>query len=249
MTGRRRPGPPARRWADRGADRDSYAGRFDAWASTYDHSILQPCLFAPVHQAALRLARRHAPRPRRVLDVGCGTARLLRRARQDDHTAVMVGVDAVWGMVATAASATPAGAAIHYLRATAERLPLADETFDLVFATMSMRHWADPSAGLGEVARVLSPGGVLVLADVFPAADAAPLPARLRAAVRGHRPAAACTPGLAAALRTLRLELIDHEWVAWFAVPDVDVITARRHRPRVDRLGHPGIRNSQPQRC
>jgi ubiquinone/menaquinone biosynthesis C-methylase UbiE len=236
VTSLRRLGFPARP----GTDRGGHAERFDAWASTYDHSILQPWLFAPVHQAALRLARRHAPRPRRILDVGCGTARLLRRARRDDRDAVMVGVDPAWRMLASAATATPAGAEIRYVRATAERLPFADETFDLVLATMAMRHWADPVAGLGAIARLLSPAGVLVLADVFPVVDAAVWPARLQAALRRHAPPTARVFGLAAALRAHRLEITAHESVPWFARPDVEVITAQRQQPRADRLGAPG---------
>lgn len=116
---------------------------FEAWASTYEHSVLQPTLYVPAQQRALQLALQLMPRPQRVLDVGCGTGRLLRQARRQYPAAMLIGVDIAWGMVATAA-ATRAELAIRHVRAAAEQLPFADRTFDLVMATMSLRHWADP---------------------------------------------------------------------------------------------------------
>ena len=49
----------------------------------------------------------------------------------------------------------------------AEELPFPDRAFDLVVSTTSFDHWADQRAGLGECARVLTPGGWLVLTDLF----------------------------------------------------------------------------------
>lgn len=51
----------------------------------------------------------------------------------------------------------------------AEQLPYPGEAFDLVISTTSFDHWADQQAGLTECARVLGPGGHLVLADQFTA--------------------------------------------------------------------------------
>jgi ubiquinone/menaquinone biosynthesis C-methylase UbiE len=45
---------------------------------------------------------------------------------------------------------------IHYLHAGAERLRFTDEVFDLVFATMSMRHWTDQAGGIAGIDRVLT---------------------------------------------------------------------------------------------
>ena len=50
---------------------------------------------------------------------------------------------------------------------TAEQLPWPAATFDLVVSTTSFDHWADQRAGLAQCARVLAPGGCLVLADLF----------------------------------------------------------------------------------
>jgi ubiquinone/menaquinone biosynthesis C-methylase UbiE len=65
----------------------------------------------------------------------------------------------------------------------------ADVTFDLVVSTTSFDHWADQRAGLAQCARVLAPGGCLVLADLF---SVLLLPAQLagrRGKARTKRPA------------------------------------------------------------
>ena len=49
----------------------------------------------------------------------------------------------------------------------AEQLPYPDVTFDLIVSTTSFDHWSDQQAGLAECARVLSPGGRLLLVDQF----------------------------------------------------------------------------------
>src|SRR5262245_12578197 len=56
------------------------------------------------------------------------------------------------------------------VRGTAERLALRDACADAVLAIFSLNHFADPARGLAEMARVLRPGGrlVLVLDDVPP---------------------------------------------------------------------------------
>jgi SAM-dependent methyltransferase len=56
---------------------------------------------------------------------------------------------------------------LRFVAGTAERLPWPAATFDLVVSTTSFDHWADQRAGLAQCARVLAPGGCLVLADLF----------------------------------------------------------------------------------
>jgi ubiquinone/menaquinone biosynthesis C-methylase UbiE len=53
------------------------------------------------------------------------------------------------------------------LRAAGERLPFPDGSFDLIVSTTSFDHWSDQQAGLRECARTLSPGGRLILVDLF----------------------------------------------------------------------------------
>jgi ubiquinone/menaquinone biosynthesis C-methylase UbiE len=113
------------------------------------------------------LALTEVPAPRRVLDVGCGTGYLLRRiAARAPQAAELVGVDAAAQMVRVAQDAT-ADPRVRFLSGTAEHLPGPDGVFDLVVTTTSFDHWADQQAGLRECARVLTPGGCLVLVDQF----------------------------------------------------------------------------------
>ena len=47
-------------------------------------------------------------------------------------------------------------------------LAFPDASFDLVISTMSMHHWADPTAGLTEIGRVLRPDGRALIWDLRP---------------------------------------------------------------------------------
>jgi ubiquinone/menaquinone biosynthesis C-methylase UbiE len=50
-------------------------------------------------------------------------------------------------------------------QASAENLPLPDESQDLVTTTMSFHHWMNQCKGMSEASRVLRAGGFFVLAD------------------------------------------------------------------------------------
>ena len=197
--------------------------RFDRWASSYEDNTLQQYLFVPVHQTTLQLALKLLPHPRRILDVGCGTGRLLRQARRYYPTAELVGIDRAGQMVATASSVTPAKLAVGYVHGRAECLPFAPEEFDLIFTTLSLRHWTNLPAGIAEIGRVLTPDGVLLLADVFPSSPR-PGPAIPRRRRRHPVMPAELGPVLAAH----RMTVIGHDHTPWFRLPDVQVIAARQ---------------------
>jgi len=108
-----------------------------------------------------------APAPRQILDVGCGTGYLLGQlAARAPQASALAGIDPAPAMIEVATSAATDGR-VRFVVGTAERLPWPDQKFDLVVSTTSFDHWADQRAGLAQCARVLAPGGCLVLADLF----------------------------------------------------------------------------------
>ena len=135
---------------------------FNQWSNTYERSFMQWLLFDNVHRGVLKRIPADFT-PSAILDIGCGTGRLLRRMQARWQTASLVGIDLAEGMVAQARSQTP-GATIHL--APAEQLPLENDSVDLVTSTVSFHHWSDQAQGVREAARVLRPAGLFVLADM-----------------------------------------------------------------------------------
>jgi SAM-dependent methyltransferase len=134
---------------------------FDRWSGRYERSLGQFFLFDPVHRAVLDFLPAGLA-PRAILDLGCGTGRLLRKAALRWPGARLVGIDPAEGMIAQARQRTP-GAAFHL--STAETLSLPESSFDLALSTVSFHHWFDQALALRQVAKVLRPGGYFVLAD------------------------------------------------------------------------------------
>ncbi len=146
--------------------REKDVERFEQWASTYENSWLQRALFERVYQATLTLAAGIVHQPVSVLDVGCGTGKLLRRANTYWPEAQLIGVDPADGMIEMAKRLTPNAT---FFTGMAEALPLEDASVDLALSTSSFHHWQDQAAGIREIARVLRPGGYFILVDAsFP---------------------------------------------------------------------------------
>ena len=101
----------------------------------------------------------------RVLDVGCGDgAYALAAARQGAH---VVGVDASLPMIEAArARAHEAELDVEFRLADAAALPFEDGRFDGVLAVTVLCFVPDAAAALREMARVLAPGGRLVLGEL-----------------------------------------------------------------------------------
>jgi ubiquinone/menaquinone biosynthesis C-methylase UbiE len=125
-------------------------------------------MFGPVHEAVLNDYGAVGATPSDVLDVGCGTGRLLEAAAKRWGTTRLTGIDPSEPMIAEARRKHEADARFTFKVADASDLPLESSSFDAAFTTMSFHHWGDQAAGIREVARVLRPGGFFVLADVDP---------------------------------------------------------------------------------
>lgn len=146
-----------------GGDSKDSRQQFDRWAKTYDRSPAQLLFFRWVHQRLLNEVANWADLPASILDIGCGTGKLLERLSVRFPGATLTGVDASDGMIKRAAVRLPNAVVRH---ATAENLPFEDESFDLVTSTISFHHWSDQAKGLREVSRVLRASGRFILADL-----------------------------------------------------------------------------------
>jgi ubiquinone/menaquinone biosynthesis C-methylase UbiE len=122
---------------------------------------MQKRLFDPVHAAVLQEALSRF-KPENVLDIGCGSGRLLRKVHDYWPEAQLYGVDPAQKMLDVAHQLTPE--ACFYM-GSGEALPLPDALIDLAFSTISFHHWQNQAAGVREVARVLQAGGSFLLAD------------------------------------------------------------------------------------
>ena len=140
--------------------------RFDEWSSTYDRSPGQ-YFFGRVHRPVVEAVCSGRVPPRRVVDLGCGTGRLLEALLPGLTEAELIGVDPAKGMIAVASRRFAAEPRVRLAVGTAEHLPLADASAEVVTTTMSFHHWDQQDAALREVVRVLAPAGRLLLADVL----------------------------------------------------------------------------------
>ncbi|MFO0973927.1 MAG: ubiquinone/menaquinone biosynthesis methyltransferase [Phycisphaerae bacterium] len=97
-----------------------------------------------------------------VLDVACGTGDLVRGFAAAGARRV-VGLDFAAGMLRLAADRPAARAA--WCRADALRLPFAAGSFSIASCAFGVRNFAELSAGLAEMSRVLRPGGRVVVLE------------------------------------------------------------------------------------
>lgn len=105
---------------------------------------------------------------RRALDVGCGDGKFTRVLAAMCRE--VSGIDIKDGKVAEARqTAQAAGLDIDFRVATAEDLPIADASLDLVVFSNSLHHLPHPDVALGEALRVLVPGGVIYVMEPVPA--------------------------------------------------------------------------------
>jgi len=133
----------------------SDVSHFDRLSAVYDW-------FAPTPSVdALRAGFEYAHRPvTSVLDVAGGTGRTAASLAEFDVTVV----DASAGMLREAESK-----GLPVVRGDATRLPVVDAAVDAVTVTDALHHVSDARAAVAEAARVVRPGGVLVVREFDPA--------------------------------------------------------------------------------
>jgi demethylmenaquinone methyltransferase/2-methoxy-6-polyprenyl-1,4-benzoquinol methylase len=141
---------------------------FDAVAPRYD--LLNRVLSAGIDRywrsRAVRMLSDE--QPRRVLDVATGTADLAIKIERTLHPRETIGIDLSTEMLDRGrAKIEQKGLSprISLRKADAADLPFADASFDAAFVAFGVRNFEDLDAGLGDIRRVLRPGGALVVLE------------------------------------------------------------------------------------
>lgn len=133
--------------------------------------LIDTCLFRgqvrQLRQKTISLARLQGEE--QVLDIGCGTGSLAIEVQcRAGSSGRVVGIDPSPQQIARArAKAARRHLPIEFQVGVIEQLAFSDQTFDVVLSTLMMHHL--PASlkrqGLAEIARVLKPGGRLIIAD------------------------------------------------------------------------------------
>lgn len=154
----------ARALLDGGAPTDSVGvelGLTDGyarWAPTYD----RPLRLFGIEEPPLRRLLDALPAGE-VLDAACGTGRWSAYLTGRGHT--VTGVDQSADMVDRARTKLPDA---RFLLGDLTRLPLPDASVDAAVCALALVHVADLGAAFAEFARVLRPGGRVIISDVHP---------------------------------------------------------------------------------
>jgi ubiquinone/menaquinone biosynthesis C-methylase UbiE/DNA-binding transcriptional ArsR family regulator len=100
-----------------------------------------------------------------VGDLGCGTGQV--SASLAPFVSHVIAVDASGEMLRTARERTASAGNVELRRGDLESLPIDDERLDAALLNLVLHHAPDPSKTLAEVARVLKPGGRVLLVDMM----------------------------------------------------------------------------------
>lgn len=100
--------------------------------------------------------------PKIILDLGCGTGYFAPRLQKLFPQAKIIGVDFAMGMLKIAKHTMPV------ICGNAAKLPLADQSIDLVFANCCLPHVHDVAVTLTEVKRVLHAQGAFLFTSYGP---------------------------------------------------------------------------------
>lgn len=141
---------------------------FDNIAPAYDrlNTIMSLGIDRYWRRAVVRRVRRAGAG--RILDLATGTGDLAINLARAIPGARITGGDISENMLARGGEkAGKEGVAerIEFVRAEAEALPFPEAEFDAVTASFGVRNFHDLQRGLSEMARVLSPGGMVCIAE------------------------------------------------------------------------------------
>ena len=156
---------------DEGSDlskKEQVAGMFDSIAYRYD--FLNRFLSAGIDIIWRKNALKELKKldPKKILDVATGTADVAIMATNSLHPEKIIGIDISDGMLdfgRKKIERLKLGKVIELVNGDSETINFADNSFDAVTVAFGVRNFQNLEKGLGEIKRVLRPGGKLVVLE------------------------------------------------------------------------------------
>lgn len=146
-------------------DRRQVRRAFDRAAVGYDAAAV---LQAEVRKRLLERLELTDIRPRTILDLGCGTGRAAAELSKRFRRARVVGMDISEGMLKQSRANRPWLRKIHLASGSAEAIPLARNSTDLLFSSLAIQWVDDLDAAFAEFRRVLREGGLALFTTFGP---------------------------------------------------------------------------------
>jgi ubiquinone/menaquinone biosynthesis C-methylase UbiE len=134
-------------------------GGYAAWSAIYD---TMPNALIRSEEPIVRAALATVP-PGTALDAACGTGRHAAALAEAGHRTI--GVDQSAEMLALARDKVPEA---EFRTGDLTALPLDDDSVDVAVCSLALTHLPDPAPAIAELARVVRPGGRVVLSDAHP---------------------------------------------------------------------------------
>ncbi len=140
-------------------NKETIRGFFNDIASCYDqiNSLLSLNLDEYWRRRAVSLVLERGVGEKNILDLGVGTGKFLKRFLPERSWKIAAGVDFSSGMLQQAEKKLPAQCGL--IQADVHDLPFADESFDLIISSFTLRSVKDRNRFFRDVRRILKPAG------------------------------------------------------------------------------------------
>jgi malonyl-CoA O-methyltransferase len=146
-------------------DKAAVKKSFNRAAKTYNHAgVLQEEVLSRL-LARLQYVRLE---PASIIDIGCGTGRGVTGLQKVYSGAKVVGLDMAYSMLQETKAQFKFFSKKRMVNADMERLPIASESFDLMFSCLAVQWANDLNTMFREVARIGNPGGLFMFATFGP---------------------------------------------------------------------------------